>query len=74
MLQQKPSTQGSPPAQSELALQACPCVALHAPVESHVPAHRLESESAWPFTAVQTPLVHARQAPAQSLRLVHPTH
>ncbi len=71
--QQNPSTQGNPPAQSELAVQACPCLALHAPVESHVPGHPLGSSRF--LTAVQTLVVlHVRQAPAQSLRFTHPTH
>ncbi len=71
--QQNPSTQGNPPAQSELVVQACPCLALHAPVESHVPGHPLGSS--WFLTAVQTLVaLHVRQAPAQSLRFTHPTH
>ena len=52
--------------------QVCPCLLLHAPVASHVPAHT--PGSSWFLTAVHTPFVHVWQAPAQSLRFVHPTH
>jgi hypothetical protein len=70
--QQRPSVQGMPPSQSAAALQVCPLVFLHAPVESQVPAQ--EPGSSWPLTAVHTPLVHVWHAPAQSLLVTHPTH
>ena len=54
--QQRPSEQGIPPTQSAAALQVCPLVFLHAPVESQVPAQ--EAESSWFLIAVHTPFVH----------------
>jgi hypothetical protein len=69
--QQIPSAQ-VPPTQSLLALQVWPCLLLHAPVLSQVPAQT--PGSSWFFTAVQAPLVHAWHALAQSLRFTHPTH
>ena len=54
--QQRPSAQGMPPTQSAAALQVCPLVFLHAPVESQVPAQ--EAESSWFLIAVHTPFVH----------------
>ena len=52
--------------------QVCPCLLLHVPVESHVPAHT--PGSSWFLTTLHAPFVHTWQAPAQSLRFVHPTH
>jgi len=47
-------------------------VALHSPLLSQVPAQLLASLAL--LTCTQEPLLHAWQAPGQSLRWVQPTH
>jgi hypothetical protein len=56
VLSQQRSSAQLPPTQSPLALQVWPCVALHAPVLSQVPAQK--PESSWLLTEVQVPLAH----------------
>jgi hypothetical protein len=74
LLQQVPSVQNNPPAQSVAAWHAWPCLLLHAPVESQVPGQAPGPVSSWFLTAVQTPLEHAWHVPAQSLRFTQPVH
>jgi hypothetical protein len=59
LLQQVPSAQNNPPAQSVAAWQPWPCLLLHAPVVSQVPGQAPGPVSSWFLTAVQTPLEHA---------------
>ena len=73
--QQTPSgEQVVPAAQPPPAVwQVCPCLLLHAPVLSQVPAHR--PGSSWFLSAVHTPPEEqVWHTPPQSLRFVHPTH
>jgi hypothetical protein len=58
-----------PPATIE---QSCPCLLLHAPWLSQVPAHLVRSS--WFFTATQAPAEQAWHTPLQSLRCTHSTH
>lgn len=70
--QQTPSAHGNPFTQSAEVLQVWPCLLLHAPVASHVPAQTVGSS--WFFTATHTLAEQVWHAPEQSLRLVQPTH
>ena len=75
LLQQTPSGEHVVPAAQPAATvwHDCPCLLLHAPVLSQVPEHT--PGSSWFFTAVHTPPEEqVRHAPAQSLRVTHPTH
>ena len=75
LLQQTPSGEQVVPAAQPAATvwHDCPCLLLHAPVLSQVPTHT--PGSSWFFTAMHTPAEEqVRHAPAQSLRVTHPTH
>jgi hypothetical protein len=75
LLQHTPSgEQVVPAAQPPPAVwQVWPCLLLHAPVLSQVPAQT--PGSSWPLSAVHTPPEEqVWHTPPQSLRLTHPTH